>query len=607
MNPPAIIILSALALPLAQRIAAAFPASTIHGPAGRVGGAGPAITQFTDLAAHLAGLFADGRPIIGLCASGILIRSLAPVLRDKHNEPPVLAVAEDGSAVVPLLGGHHGANTLAGRIAEILGCSAAITTASDLALGVALDAPPPGYHLANLGNPGDVKAFTARLLAGEKTRLSGPAPWLEGLGFIDAQAGELCISVTEKIADPSAGHLVYHPEIIALGVGCERGCDAGELDDLVHRTLAQAGIAPAAIAVVASIDLKEDEDAVVELAQRLSRPARYFTADELEAQAPRLANPSALVFDEVGCHGVCEGAALACVGASGALIVAKQKSARATCAVARSANVLDPAKCGRPRGHLAVVGLGPGAAAWRTPQATALIAQAGDLVGYSLYLDLAGPLGHGQTRHDFALGEEADRVAHALGLAAKGHRVALVCSGDPGIFALASLVFEMVEGGPAARRRIEIEVAPGITAMQAGAARAGAPLGHDFCAISLSDLLTPRHTIETRLLAAATGDFVTSFYNPASKRRRTLLPRAREIFLRHRPPKTPVIVASNLGREGELVTVTTLRDFDPATVDMLTLVIFGSSTSRVVERAGAPPWIFTPRGYHTGASQKDGS
>ena len=182
--------------------------------------------------------------------------------------------------------------------------------------------------------------------------------------------------------------------------------------------------------------------------------------------------------------------------------------------------------------------------------------------------------------------------------------MALVCSGDPGIFALASLVFELVEAGPAAHRRIEIEVAPGITAMQASAARAGAPLGHDFCAISLSDLLTPRHTIETRLQAAAEGDFVTAFYNPASQRRRVLLPRAREIFLQHRPPETPVMLASNLGRAGEVTRVTTLREFDPETVDMLTLVIFGSSTSRTVARAGAPAWIYTPRGYRTGEKKK---
>ncbi|MFV2091668.1 MAG: precorrin-3B C(17)-methyltransferase [Hyphomicrobiales bacterium] len=601
MNDPVVIILSAAALPVAEQITAAIPAATIHGLDKRVGDAAKVTTRFTDTTAHLAALFAQNRPIIGLCASGILVRGLAPLLRDKTSEPPVLAVAEDGSAVIPLLGGHHGANKLARQIAERLGIAAAITTASELGLGVALDEPPAGYHLAN---PAAVKAITQRLLAGEKARLDGVAPWLDSAGIIDSKASELAISVTERLVAPNHEHLVYRPEILALGVGCERGCDSAELDSLVSQTLDSAGLSPQAIGVVVTLDLKEDEGAVADLASRLHRPARYFTADALEAEHARLATPSQLVFNEVGCHGVAEGAALAAVGPDGELIVTKQKSARATCAVARSPALLDALTIGRARGHLAVVGLGPGAPAWRTPEASALIDRAQDLVGYTLYLDLAGPVGIDQQRHDFALGEESARVAHALALAATGRRVALVCSGDPGVYALASLVFETIESGPAAHRRIEIEVSPGISAMQGAAARAGAPLGHDFCAISLSDLLTPRATIEARLQAAATGDFVTALYNPASKRRRTLLPHARKVFLEYRPPTTPVILASNLGRDGETTRVTTLADFDPATVDMLTLVIIGSSTSRAIARAGAPDWIYTPRGYRTGKNDK---
>lgn len=601
MSAPVIIVLSAGALPVASKIAAVLPGATVHGLGKRVPLAAPVTTLFTETTSHLAELFAQSRPIIGLCASGILVRGLAPHLRDKYTEPPVLAVAEDGSAVIPLLGGHHGANKLARQIADRLGIAAAITTASELGLGVALDEPPAGYHLAN---PADVKAITQRLLAGEKARLDGVAPWLDAAGIIDPKAGEIAISVTERLVAPSDQHLVYRPEILALGVGCERGCASAELESLVSQTLDSAGLSSQAIGVIVTLDLKEDEGAVADLASQLNRPARYFTADALEAQAPRLANPSAQVFAEVGCHGVCEAAALAAVGPDGALIVAKQKSARATCAVARSPALLDALTIGRARGHLAVVGLGPGALAWRTPEASGLIARASDLVGYTLYLDLTGPLGIDQKRHDFALGEESARVAHALALAATGRRVALVCSGDPGIYALASLLFETIESGPAAHRRIEIEVSPGISAMQGAAARAGAPLGHDFCAISLSDLLTPRTTIEARLQAAATGDFVTALYNPASKRRRTLLPHARKIFLEYRPPATPVILASNLGRDGETTRVTTLADFDPATVDMLTLVIIGSTTSRAIARPGAPAWIYTPRGYRTGQNDK---
>ena len=239
----------------------------------------------------------------------------------------------------------------------------------------------------------------------------------------------------------------------------------------------------------------------------------------------------------------------------------------------------------------------PARASWRTREAQALLDQADELVGYDLYLDLAGALPH-QKLHRSPIGAEQDRCRLALERAATGRNVALVCSGDPGIYALATLVLELVEHEPRPEwQRIEIVVSPGVSAMQAAAARFGAPLGHDFCAISLSDLLTPRAVIERRLEAAAAGDFVLALYNPASQRRRELLPLAREILLRHRPPETPVIVARNLGRQDETSRLTSLAQLDPAAVDMLSLVLVGSSTTRRVPRLHGPDWVYTPRGY----------
>ncbi len=181
---------------------------------------------------------------------------------------------------------------------------------------------------------------------------------------------------------------------------------------------------------------------------------------------------------------------------------------------------LDAGAIGRPRGRLAIVGTGPGDPAWRTPEATALLAAADEIVGYRLYLDLLGGAIAGKRRHDSAIGEEAARARLALDLAAEGGSVALVSSGDPGIYGLAALVFELIERE---RRRdwsaVEIAVAPGVSAMHAAAARVGAPLGHDFCAISLSDLLTPWPAIRARLEAAASADFVVALYNPRSARR----------------------------------------------------------------------------------------
>jgi cobalt-precorrin 5A hydrolase/precorrin-3B C17-methyltransferase len=274
-------------------------------------------------------------------------------------------------------------------------------------------------------------------------------------------------------------------------------------------------------------------------------------------------------------------------------VVAKRLSKRATCAIAKAPGVIDGAGAGIPRGRLFVVGTGPGTPDWRTPEVERLVGEASDLVGYGLYLDLLGPLADGKTRHDYQLGEERDRVIAALDLAAGGRGVALVSSGDPGIYAMASLVFDCLDGADRADwRRIEITVAPGISALQACAARIGAPLGHDFCAISLSDLLTPWPVIERRLRAAAEGDFVVALYNPASGRRRRQLGRALEILRGHRPPGTPVVVGRSLGRPEETLSVVRLADFDPAAIDMLSIVMIGSSQTRITGGR-----VYTPRGY----------
>jgi len=590
MTGATVICLGPAGLAAARGIVAALPEARLHGLAGRVDGADE---PFAETADHLRALFAAGTPIVGVCAAGILIRALAPLLADKRAESPVVAVAADGSVAVPLLGGHHGANELARAVAGALGGAAAITTAGDVSLGLALDDPPPGWRLAN---PEAAKPVMAALLAGDPVALAveaGDPGWLTGSRAAFTDDAPLGIRLTAQSLPGSNGELVIHPAVLTLGVGCERDTRPDELIALADRTLDAHGLARQAVACVVSLDLKADEAAVHELAGRLGVAARFFDAATLEAETRRLENPSDAVFAAVGCHGVAEAAALAAAGGGGRLMVAKTKSRRATCAVALAPGVIDAAAVGRPRGRLAVVGIGPGSEDWRSPEASRLIGEADDLVGYGLYLDLLGPLAAGQTRHDYDLGDEEVRVRAALDLAADGRNVALISSGDAGIYAMASLVFELLDGADeAAWKRIAITVAPGISALQAAAARAGAPLGHDFCAISLSDLLTPWEAIERRLVAAAEGDFVVALYNPVSKRRREALPRAREILLARRPEDTPVILARNLGRPGETVQAIALSALHVDAVDMLTLVIIGSSRTR---RTGG--WVYTPRGY----------
>lgn len=581
---PVVLALSRSGEAVAHRVALLLGAQ-VHGREGRVAQADAFFANALD---HARDLFVAGVPVVGVCASGILIRAVAPVLSDKTTEPPVVSVSDDGAVVVPLLGGHWGANRLAARIAGGLDAVAAVTTAGDVAMGVALDEPPAGYRLAN---PENAKAAMATMLAGEGVRVSG-----ENIFGIKDTGGAVDLIVSEAPVEGGETRLVYHPQRHALGVGCARNADPEELWSLVSETLAQAGVAPGAVACVASIDLKADEPAMNVVAGRLGVPLRLFTAAELEART--VPNPSDVVFAEVGCHGVSEGAALAC---GGEIVVEKRKTANATCAVGRAeAPIVEMP--GRARGRLSVVGIGPGQASWRTPEVSKLVAEAEELVGYGLYIDLLGPLAAGKQRSDFPLGGEEARCRYALERAAEGRNVALVCSGDAGIYAMGALVFELLDRGPEnegvsdAARRVEVVCSPGVSALQGAAARAGAPLGHDFCTISLSDLLTPREDIIRRLNAAAEGDFVIAFYNPVSKTRRTLLAEARDILLRHRPADTPVMLASNLGRPEEQVRYRRLEDLQVDEVDMLTVVLVGSSNSRLAQ-LGEGPRMFTPRGY----------
>jgi cobalt-precorrin 5A hydrolase/precorrin-3B C17-methyltransferase len=589
----AIVILGRSALPLAQRLAAHLQAARIHAPRER---GIAADFHYAEAVPHIAALFAAGTPIVGLCAAGILIRAVAPLVAHKRAEPPVVAVAEDGSSVVPLLGGHRGANAIAREIAALIGAHAAITTASELGLGVALDEPPPGWRIAD---PARVKPIAAALLAGELVALDSDgadAAWLSASGIVFVPGAARTIRVTDRAAAPGEPALVFHPPVLALGVGCARGCAESELAALVADALAAAGLAAGAVALVASLDLKRDEPAVLALAQSLGVPARFFSAATLLAETPRLKHPSDTVFRAVGCFGVAEGAALAAAGADGALVVEKKRSANATCAIARAALPLDANAIGQGRGSLRIIGVGPGARDWRTAEADAALDAASDVVGLKLYLDLLGPALVGKDLHEGALGAEEARVRHALALAAAGRHVALVSSGDAGIYGLAALVFEVIDrDATAAWSRLDIAVVPGVSALQAAAARLGAPLGHDFCAISLSDLLTPWRVIERRLEAAAAGDFVVALYNPRSARRREQLTCALDILRRARGPDTPAALARNLGRAEESVTVTTLARIEDETIDMLTLVIVGSSATRLLR--GDKPRLYTPRGY----------
>ncbi|KWA21961.1 cobalamin biosynthesis protein CbiG [Burkholderia territorii] len=572
-TPPAIVILGAGALDTARRIQARYPGASVHGLASRV----EADVPFNELGAHLRELYARGLPIVALCAAGIVIRCVAPALADKGIEPPVLAVAEDGSAVVPLLGGLTGVNLIAREIAECLGVAPAITTSGELRFGACVLNPPDGYALADLQQG---KRFVSDLLAGAATRIDGAAPWLDDVALPRDDAAAHAIRVTPDAWRGARDELVIHPRSVVVGIDAHgvRADASPSLAERIDALLEMHGLARLALAaLVASVTLQGD--ARVEAAARtLGVPLRFAdvggdVAGDRDVDAAALLGATLRVAHTL--RAVSDGLA---------------------CAVA--AQPVDPASLGRARGRLTVLGLGPGDAAWLTPAARTALAQATDILGYTTYVTMAGPFRADQRVHGTDNREEMQRARHAFELAAEGRHVAVVSSGDPGVFAMAAAVLEALDEARDPRwAAVELRIEPGVSASLATAAQAGAPLGHDFCAISLSDNLKPWDVIETRLRHAAQADLVMAFYNPISRARPWQLDRALDAVRAYRAADTIVVLGRDIGRPGATLATTTLGALRSDQVDMRTMVIVGSSTTRRFAIGDGREWVYTPRWY----------
>ena len=537
---PAIVILGQGSLATARSIQQVYPGALIHGLAGRVEGADQAYSEF---GATVRQLYQQGTPIIALCAAGIVIRTLAALLLEKGEEPAVLAVAEDGSAVVPLLGGLGGVNIMAREIAAALGVAAAITTSGELRFGTCLLNPPQGYQLADLELG---KRFVSDLLAGEQVRIEGAAPWLEQANLPQDQQARLSIHVGSAERVPAANELLIYPK--NTWVTCRPGVG---LAARVRQALQQDGIAVQSLACLLADDADMASGELHEAALELGVPLR-FTA--------LAAGPDIIIHSAAG--------------------------------------PVDLAQLGRPRGRLAVIGLGPGAAELMVPAVKAELARCTDVLGYETYVRMAGPFRADQVQHCTDNREEMQRARHAFELAAQGRSVVVVSSGDPGVFAMAAAVLEALhESSDPAWQRVELEILPGVSASLATAAQAGAPLGHDFCVMSLSDNLKPWSIIEKRLDLACQADLALAFYNPISRSRPWQLGRALEIVAQHRLAATPVVLGRDIGRPGQTLRTTTLGQLTPDQVDMRTMVLIGSSTTCAFPRMGGGEWVYTPRWY----------
>ena len=552
-----------------------------------------------DISIALDGHWTAENVVLFVGAVGAVTRLIAARIQGKEKDPAVLVLDPKGEFIIPLLGGHSaGAEQRAREIAMDLGGQAVITGACAHEGRLPLDAFGEGWGWKRSGSVAHWRDLMVRQSQGSSISVhqsSGSTAWRgpEGhplLHNIDPKgvpdAADLVIGARRQ------GDCQWHPATLWIGIGCERNTSVSLVEKAIAEALATAGLAEEAIAGIASAARKSDEPALQHLSQTRAWPFRTFAEHALASiDVP---NPSEVVRQEMGTASVAEAAALLAAGEQGHLIQPKRIShpeigeqGAVTVAIAEAAIPHAP-----ERGELHLVGSGPGDLSLLSGDAKAALSRCCAWVGYSLYLDLLEPLRRpDQVRFDGQLTREWDRCAEALRLAQQGAKVALISSGDSGIYGMAGLALELLLQQPE-QERPSFAVHPGISAFQLAAARAGAPLMHDFCCVSLSDRLTPWAVIEKRLEAAAAGDFVLALYNPRSKGRDWQLGHAKEILLKHRPPTTPVTLARQLGRAEESRELTSLERLKPESVDMLTLVLIGNSSSRAEDG-----WMVTPRGY----------
>ncbi|OLT62424.1 precorrin-3B C(17)-methyltransferase [Moorena bouillonii] len=598
---------------------------------------------------HIASLWPNHRALVFCLAAGAAVRLIAPLLTDKSSDPAVVVVDQGGGFVISLCSGHQGgADQLTRLIASQLDSTPILTgAAADLGLpGVDVLGIPFGWYRGE-GDWTRVSAVVARGEIVQVIQEAGSTLWQAHLrdghpfyfGFPEDSAttesesispkARIWISATHQqfASGSDLPNVQWYPRVLWVGIGCERGTSKQLIEMAIRQTCEGYGLSENAIAGIATIDLKADEVGIVQLCQERHWPLRTFPAEVLRSVT--VPNPSDVVAAEVGTPSVAEAAALC--GArelkvstlevstlkvstlkvstlkvstlsakptlrerEQPLLVPKQivKSANqvgaVTVAIAQS-----PVEYTGRLGKLLLVGIGPGNLEQITPAAKTAISSADAVIGYSLYINLIATLRRpGQIIEALPITQETQRAKRAIELAEWGLTVAVVSSGDCGIYGMAGLVLEELRSRGWDGKTPQVQVFPGITALQAAASRVGAPLMHDFCAISLSDLLTPWDVIEKRLEASAAADFVTALYNPRSRNRTEQIAIAQRIFLKHRKPDTPVAIVVSAYREDEKITLTTLDKMLEIPIDMLTMVLIGNQSTDVHQ-----DWMITPRGY----------
>ena len=535
---------------------------------------------------------------------GATTRLISSFISSKEYDPGVIVTDKRGSKIIPVLNLHHNqTKNIALKLHNLIGGEIVETNNSSVENLLNLDSFGENWGWRRSGSTKDWSKLVINQSKNQAIsfkQFSGNELWKrckssKKLNQLDHNVDNYIEESTFSVGIKKQCQTTWHPPTLWLGMGCERNTNKKFIQESLNQFLDDNEISLLSIAGIATVDLKKDEKAILDIARDNKWPIKFLTTKQLSKK--NVPNPSQAVFDEIGSYSVAEASCLIAAGKDAKLLVEKHifinkkfsgdRAGAVTLAVAQSKNQFAPS-----RGHIHVIGSGPGNLSFLTIDAKVALSECPVWIGYKMYLDLLDPLlREDQIRIDSEITEEKKRCEKAISLAQEGIKVALVSSGDSSIYGMAGLLLELIQNLDKTVRPF-FTIHPGISCIQLAASLAGSPLMNDFCAISLSDKLTPWEIIEKRIKGALLGDFVVAIFNPQSKERNWQLKKTIKIFLEKRKKNTPVIIARQVGRKDQKIIFRTLENFPSDQIDMLTVIIVGNSKTKLVDNK-----FISPRGY----------
>ena len=535
---------------------------------------------------------------------GATTRLISSFISSKGYDPGVIVTDKRGSKIIPVLNLHHNqTKNIALKLHNLIGGEIVETNNSSVENLLNLDSFGENWGWRRSGSTKDWSKLVINQSKNQAIsfkQFSGNELWKrckssKNLNHLDDCDDIYNQELTFFVGIKKQCQTTWHPPTLWLGMGCERNTNKKFIQESLNQFLDDNEISLLSIAGIATVDLKKDEKAILDIARDNKWPIKFLTTKQLSKK--NVPNPSQAVFDEIGSYSVAEASCLIAAGKDAKLLVEKHivtnkkfsgdRAGAVTLAVAQSKNQFAPS-----RGHIHVIGSGPGNLSFLTIDAKVALSECPVWIGYKMYLDLLDPLlREDQIRIDSEITEEKKRCEKAISLAQEGIKVALVSSGDSSIYGMAGLLLELIQNLDKTVRP-SFTIHPGISCIQLAASLAGSPLMNDFCAISLSDKLTPWEIIEKRIKGALLGDFVVAIFNPQSKERDWQLQKTIKMFLQKRKKETPILIARQVGRKDQKISFRTLEDFPYDRIDMLTLIIVGNSKTKLVGNK-----FISPRGY----------